>query len=596
LYVQYNYSRHILIQNFISKHYLDTLKIRESFKSLLDRAEYFFKTNQQENIKNLNTLPIFYSNGEFDVDKIASIFNKNAKDGKYEVFKIDRNYKIVDGSYKPDIGYDLGQFKIYKKILQSVFEGKKKIDISTPHLDLSSMNLKKYYLILSPDKKYLLQLAYVVDIFNSAKEVYSKALKMTEDLKDLEVFYIDKYMIYKINLKNRNQPKLPLSVMWQNTIKILKEILKDAKADISIDPGNIKNQAIKLSKVVDKLFQKNHGVIKRLDLENHRLVIYTIIRGVFENSKSRLILKTEYDTASLENDIDSLKKRFISIFVILVMAIFLVYKLIIDKVSSEIKEIVYKMKKNEKVDNPNSFIDEIYELKNRYNDYHEQINKEIEKNKKLLEENKRFIVDTVHQIKTPMSVITLNLDFIKNMVNDREITESIEEVDAAIAMLLNSYNDLSYLASNETVEYKPQMINLSEILEERIGFFELIARANNKVIHSDIEKDIVYKINRIEFERLVDNNISNAIKYSTGKDIFVSLKKEGTNVVLRVESYGERIKNPIEVFEKNYREHSHKRGLGIGLNIVKNICEKYSIKYRTYYKDGKNVFEYVFSI
>jgi len=574
------------------------MKVKESFKALLDKAQYYFKTSEDENIKFLHSLPLFYEQGKFDVNKLAKEFsNVSAYNfGKYEVFKIDRNYIIVDGSYKPDIGYDLSKFKVYKQILQDVFDGKKEIDISTPHLDISSMNLKKYYLIRSPDGKYLLQLAFVVDMFENAKKLYQKELKSLQDLKELDIYYVDNYLINLINFKNRFQPKYPLDTILQNSKNILEEILKYADVQIDIQDDSLKNQTMKLTKLVDKIFKTKHDVIKHIDLKKHQLVFYTIIRGVFEKTNSKLIIKTVYDTKELEANIESIRKRFLLIFLVVVVGIFIIYKFIIDRVSSEIKTIVSHMKKNIKVENLSSFIDEIYELKNKYNEFHEKLNKEIEKNKKLLEENKRFIVDTVHQIKTPMSVITLNFDFIKNEIKDEGIMESIEEIDAAIAMLLNSYNDLSYIASNDTVEYKPEDLNLSDMVKQRINFFSLIAKANNRVIHSDIDDDIHYNINRIEFERLVDNNISNAIKYSKKPDIYVKLKKYPNKIILRVESFGDRIKNPIEVFEKNYREHSHKRGLGIGLNIVKNICEKYGIKYSTFYEDGKNVFEYVFSI
>jgi len=575
------------------------MKVRESFKFLLDKAQYYFKTSEEENLKFLNSLPLFYSSGKFDVNKLAKTFSNESafkNFGKYEVFKIDRNYIIVDGSYKPDIGYDLSKFKVYKKILEDVFSGKKEIDISPPHLDISSMNLKKYYLIRSPDGKYLLQLAFVVDIFEHAKHLYNEILKNTQDLKSLNIYYIDSYLINHINLQNRFQPKYPLDEILKQSKSILEEILKYAGVNIDLNDNNLKIQTLKLSKLVSEIFKTRHNVIKNLDFKNHQLIFFTIINGVFEKSNSKLLIKTIYDTKPLEANIESIRKRFLLIFLVVVVGIFIIYKFIIDKVSSEIKSIVMHMKENKKVKDFSSFIEEIYELKNKYNEYHERLNQEIEKNKKLLEENKRFIVDTVHQIKTPMSVITLNFDFIKNEIKDEGIMESIEEIDAAIAMLLNSYNDLSYIASNETVEYKPKELNLSEVLKQRVDFFSLIAKANNKVIHTDIDEDIIYTINDVEFERLVDNNISNAIKYSKKPYIYVKLKKYPNKIVLRFESFGDRIKNPIEVFEKNYREHSHKRGLGIGLNIVKNICEKYGIKYSTFYEDGKNVFEYVFSI
>ena len=50
----------------------------------------------------------------------------------------------------------------------------------------------------------------------------------------------------------------------------------------------------------------------------------------------------------------------------------------------------------------------------------------------------------------------------------------------------------------------------------------------------------------------------------------------------------------MRVFEKNYRENEAKRGLGLGLNMVKGICQKYQIGYELSFKDGQNIFTYTF--
>jgi signal transduction histidine kinase len=254
------------------------------------------------------------------------------------------------------------------------------------------------------------------------------------------------------------------------------------------------------------------------------------------------------------------------------------------------------MKKNKPCEDCGSFIKELNELKESYNVLHTKLNMQIEKNKNLLKLNKRFIVDTIHQIRTPLNVIILNTDLLKMEIKNESVKEIIEEIDAAVAMLNNSYEDLAYLSSNRAITYKPNHINISNVLKERVSFFYTIAKVNDKQLISDIEENIQCFINRIEFERIVDNNISNAIKYSANKKIYITLKKEKEKIILKFASYGKKIKEPQKIFEISYREQSHKRGLGLGLNIVKNICEKYSIKYTVYYENGMNIFEYIFKV
>lgn len=147
VYIQYYRAKEILFDNFINKHKIEVLNIKDKFKNVFDEALYIYRIHEKLNIKNTFRLNEFYYNGYFDIYEASYMLNSSLDIGKYEIFQIDRNYKIINGTYAPDIGYDLGKFPAFRKILDDVFNGKKKIDISPIYLDVSSKNLKKYYLI-----------------------------------------------------------------------------------------------------------------------------------------------------------------------------------------------------------------------------------------------------------------------------------------------------------------------------------------------------------------------------------------------------------------------------------------------------------------
>jgi len=595
LYMQYRSSKEILINSYLNKYAFQSLQIKEKFQNIFDRALYKFKTHEDCDLEKLYLLPFFYEKGDIDLKNVSKVLNSDVKEGHYEIFLIDRNYKIVKATYKPDIGYDLGKFPAFKKVLDDVFNGKKEIDISPIFLDIASMNLKKYYLIRSPDKKYLLQLAYVIDIHNDLEKIYEF---IKPSVKELELFFVNKFMIYKMDMQKRFQKKASLTEIYRNSLKILNEIIMCEKRDRRAKKIFIigKNNEVLFKRVVE-LFKKNNDIIERFNFEKNELIIYTLINSVFDQIQNKVIIKTVYDISSLKKDMNKLLNNLLFTFAFLMLVFILLYIVIIHRASQTIIKIVDYMKNNEPCEECSSFIKEINELKQSYNSLHYKLNKEIEKNKNLLELNRRFIVDTIHQIRTPLNVIMLNTDLLKLEIKDKNVHEIMEEIDAAVAMLNNSYEDLAYLSSNNTaITYKPAHIDISQVLKERVNFFSTIAKVNDKKLLVDIDEGIVIYINRIEFERIVDNNISNAIKYSTEEEIEITLKKEGERAVLKFASYGEEIKDPEKIFEKNYREQTHKRGLGLGLNIVKNICDKYGIKYRVYYENDMNVFEYIFKV
>ncbi len=220
---------------------------------------------------------------------------------------------------------------------------------------------------------------------------------------------------------------------------------------------------------------------------------------------------------------------------------------------------------------------------------------QVEKNQFLLNENKQFIADMVHQIRTPLSVIMTNASLIE-MKSELQVSSYIAQINSAINMLSNSYEDLSYIISNDTIEYTPIKINFTDFINERIHFFEVIAQANNKTIHADISNDVQITMNDTELERLIDNNLSNAIKHSNDKsDIKIVLEKNPSETRLKFTSEGKNISDVLMIFDRHYTEsHSAKRSLGLGLSMVKMICEKNRIDYSAHSEKGINTFTYIF--
>ena len=216
-------------------------------------------------------------------------------------------------------------------------------------------------------------------------------------------------------------------------------------------------------------------------------------------------------------------------------------------------------------------------------------------NQTLLNENKKFIADMVHQIRTPLTVIMTNTSLIE-MKLESAVSPYTNQIHSAINTLSNSYEDLSYIISNDMIVYQPINLNLSDFLQERVEFFEVIAKANRKTLHTHIEDNISLFINDTELERVIDNNISNAIKHSYDEShVDITLEKEGSKIILKFISQGKNIYNTTKIFEKDYSESDHnKRSLGLGLNMVKYICEKNHIEYFAHSKDNINTFTYIF--
>ena len=127
----------------------------------------------------------------------------------------------------------------------------------------------------------------------------------------------------------------------------------------------------------------------------------------------------------------------------------------------------------------------------------------------------------------------MNGEMIKKFQKDESMNIFIEQIDASINMLSNSYEDLAYLTTSNTISYKSKNTDLTQAVKDRIKFFATISKVNFKKIEENIEDDIFIDINEIELERIIDNNLSNAIKYGFKDEIItVTLKQDKNKVIL----------------------------------------------------------------
>jgi len=205
----------------------------------------------------------------------------------------------------------------------------------------------------------------------------------------------------------------------------------------------------------------------------------------------------------------------------------------------------------------------------------------------------RFFNDAMHEIKTPLGILQLNLELLEEKdEKSKEIKRSLN----AVKTLLLTYEDIEYMMKQKRVSYTKEDVDFSTFLKQRVDMFESLASSKSIQLKREIKDNIFLQINRIELQRIIDNTISNAIKYSKqSSQIIIKLQKD-KNILFSVKDFGKGIKDTNKIFNRYHREESIKGGFGIGLNIVKNICEKNNIKIDVQSKiSSGSQFTYIFS-
>jgi two-component system OmpR family sensor kinase len=178
-----------------------------------------------------------------------------------------------------------------------------------------------------------------------------------------------------------------------------------------------------------------------------------------------------------------------------------------------------------------------------------------------------FSKDLIHDLNTPITSILLNMKLLdaKDEFKDNKpllrIKRSVEEIGEL-------HNNLTVLLQEETMIIQEE--NLFEIVKEVI--------LTHKKIYSDVSFEVetiefFEKINRDAFKQVISNLISNACKYNK-KSGYIKIYRRDR--VLFIEDSGIGIQNPENIFERSYKEHTS--GHGIGLDIVKRLCDAMQMK------------------
>lgn len=195
-----------------------------------------------------------------------------------------------------------------------------------------------------------------------------------------------------------------------------------------------------------------------------------------------------------------------------------------------------------------------------------------------------FIKDFTHEINTPLSVILLSIEQLEKQQNID--TTKFARMKLAAKTLSQTYSDLIFLTFPDTISNEEERIVMKEAIRERLEYFRLFFERKQIALSVDLQGDSTILASKSKINKMLDNLISNAIKYNK-KGGFVSVNLKGRALSIKDSGYGIDKKNLTKIFERYARFNSDQGGFGIGLSLVKSICKEYHIEISCHSKLGE---------
>jgi signal transduction histidine kinase/DNA-binding response OmpR family regulator len=213
------------------------------------------------------------------------------------------------------------------------------------------------------------------------------------------------------------------------------------------------------------------------------------------------------------------------------------------------------------------------------------IMQDITQFKQLSRLKSEFVATVSHDLRSPLSTVLSLLDMLDHLgsLNEQQ-TDFVDSAQQEVRHLIDLTSDLLDLGRLEAgIDMEMKQCDMRDIVAKSWGYWQKSAHDHQHTFKADLPEKPAYVYgNVVRLRQIVDNLISNAIKYTPqGGQIAVHLAQKGIQVILWVQDSGIGIaaEDQPYVFDRFFRVHSEQtigiEGTGLGLAIVQSIVEKH---------------------
>ena len=220
----------------------------------------------------------------------------------------------------------------------------------------------------------------------------------------------------------------------------------------------------------------------------------------------------------------------------------------------------------------------------------------IKPSEKAIKNQKIFVANISHDLKTPITIIRANADLIENEVKNKKSIKYIQQETEKLNHLVNEMLTLTRI-DNTISKENFKSFNFGDSLFDVVLPFESIAYEKGIRFNINIDESTTYFGDENNIQKLAEILIDNAMSYTAkGGIVDVDAYENSKAVTLSVTNTGEPISDEkkVEIFDRFYRESKSRESTGnhygLGLSIANTIVKKHNGKISIESKNGKNTF------
>ena len=205
---------------------------------------------------------------------------------------------------------------------------------------------------------------------------------------------------------------------------------------------------------------------------------------------------------------------------------------------------------------------------------------------KAWQQQKQFVSDASHELKTPLTVIMSNAELLQSEQYDEEnrtqFSQSILTMSYRMRDLVEGLLELARADRGQT-KNTFETLDYSKLIEDALLPFEPVLFERGLTLNSSIEPGITLTGSRGHLQQVMEILLDNAGKYASPGIVMVTLQKQGRKCLLSVSNPGEPIPREEQerIFERFFRRDSVRTGtgsFGLGLSIARSIVDAHQGK------------------